>query len=415
MKRYPLLLFLCLGLWGCSISRQIDERIETDSKAINELVAKMPRWEELPVRQITWQQAVDMVMKDNQEIRNLHTTIDSAERYARSIYTDLIPGVNLYSSMSQSVKELANAVTPDDISYNINILFNLPSISQLPYRVYEAQARVYAAKKNLEVKQRDLVSKLYKFIRTSELTRKADQLEREKIGLEDREWKIGALQQSREDLDRTEWAELCTLLGNQDGRWVIIPETVPNLNWDHYKKACRHLDPLSVAVLAMGLEQVRMERYQTLMQYLPQLNMNLYSPSLFSSTGGTYGGTFLNSSDMTLNTNASLQLDTRLNIWNQYKTREEAYEAKKRELKFELMRRLTRVDQLMRSCKEFETWKSFMQKTVAHEAGFVPETGAEYLEQRKRNIEMRADVLDKEKKKVEGEAALISEYGLFAK
>ncbi len=43
---------------------------------------------------------------------------------------------------------------------------------------------------------------------------------------------------------------------------------------------------------ALKLEQARLAQYGVAMDYLPTINTSMYSPSLFSSTEGTYSGTF---------------------------------------------------------------------------------------------------------------------------
>ena len=52
-------------------------------------------------------------------------------------------------------------MTASDVEYNTNILFNMPSLTQIPFDYYSAKAAVYTAEKTLEMKKRELVARLY--------------------------------------------------------------------------------------------------------------------------------------------------------------------------------------------------------------------------------------------------------------
>ena len=408
--RLLLPVMLCLLAAGCSVSQRIDKAGEEVVKVYDSL----PDWEELPVKRITWNQAIDMAMEKNIELRRSRNSIKQSEREVRSVYTDLIPGFNLYATMTEAVRDISYSPNAENMTYNINVLFNLPSISQLPYRVYSAQAQLFGIKKTYELKQREITAKIYQHVRNEELDRQLHELDRAAQTKEERE----STAQIKEEEWRTgridAWSKLTGLLGSQDARWEIIPETLPKLDQARYEREYVHLDPLVVTQYAMQLEAARMRKYQILMNYLPQINLNLYSPSLFSSTGGTYGGTFLDSSDMQLTTNASLSIDTKLTNWDQFRTAEEEYEFTKEEMRAKLMDRRIQVGKVLKSCREFETWKSAMAARIDFQSKQPVSSAEELLEKRKTNIEMEREILNQEKRKSEGEAALMIEYGIFS-
>lgn len=404
------LLCLFLLLTGCSVS----QRIERAEKEVANVYENLPDWEQLPIKRITWDQAIAIAKEKNIELQKARSTVKQAKRSVRSIYTDMIPGVNLYASMTRAIRDLSYAPKSDDISYNINILFNLPSLSQLPYRIYSAQAELFATEKACELKEREIISKIWQHVRLAELDKKLHDLDLASFNEEERKTE-GALKEI-EFRNKTidQWSKLATLMGSQDARWEIIPESLPKLDRARYEKEAAHLSPAVTMQYAIQLEAARMKKYQIIMNYLPQINMNLYSPSLFSSTGGTYGGTFLNSSDMKLNTNASLSLDTKLTYWDQFRTQQEAYEYTKAELRSKLMDRRIQVGKVLKSCRDYEEWKSWMQKRIAFESSRPISTVEQMLEKRRNNIRMEREILNQEKRKIEGEAALMLEYGIFS-
>lgn len=402
---------LCLLLaTGCSVS----QRIEETGKEVVAVYESLPDWEQLPVKRITWNQAVAMAMENNIELRKARNTIKQARRNVRSVYTDMIPGINLYASMTEAVRDISYSPNSKNMSYNINMLFNLPSISQLPYRVYTAQAELFGTEKTYELKQREITAKIYQHVRNEQLETRLHELSLLALPPEDRgnESKIKEEEWRSSRIDA--WSKLSTLLGSQKARWEIIPETLPKLDQARYERECTHLDPLIVTQFAMQLEAARMRKYQILMNYLPQINMNLYSPSLFSSSGGTYGGTFLSSSDMQLNTYASLTIDTKLSNWDQFRTTQEEYEFAKEEMRSKLMDRRIQVGKVLKSCREFEIWKSVMAARIEFQARQPVVSAEELLQKRKTNIEMEREILNQEKRKIEGEAALLVEYGIFS-
>lgn len=54
--------------------------------------------------------------------------------------------------LTKELSDLAK-VTASDVEYNTNILFNMPSLTQIPFDYYSAKAAVYTAEKTLEMKK----------------------------------------------------------------------------------------------------------------------------------------------------------------------------------------------------------------------------------------------------------------------
>lgn len=404
MRLLPLLPIILLSLQSCSLQ----ERIDKVSANLEQEYADIRTWDELPLRTISWNQALAMMKRNNIEYIRTQKAIDKAERSELSVYTDLIPGVSYYSYFSKSLGDLTTDINSDDLSQNVNVTFYLPTLTQIPYRVYASKASTYAAIKALEGKERELISKLYAQQRRQALNGRKKELEAQNPAQKEQPDYL-----RKEAVDENKgWSEIATLLGDSSARWSILPASVPEFKWSHYRELTSKLDQLVVCKLAMELEQARMAQYSIAITYLPTINLNLYSPSLFSSTGGTYSGTFLDMDDTTLNMNLSYTLDTKLNTWNRYCDSKETYELQRRTTSAKLMEMKLKLATLRKSMDEYYAWRGFMNKRIDHLSSAPAENAAEFLENENTLHSMKMELLNQELSSVESEAALILQYGL---
>ena len=183
------------------------------------------------------------------------------------------------------------------------------------------------------------------------------------------------------------------------------------LDWGRYRAASRQLDLLVVTMVAMELEASRLQVLNAKLKFFPSVDINFYSPTLFSSTGGTYGGFFAGAGDMKVNMSLREELDTRLTSWFQYKSAKESHELLQREVVMELQRRRIKIAALLESRRRFELWQGVLMKEIAFKESRLSVSGDEYLEQRKDIRKMYADLDNEASKNAEVEAALIMEYG----
>lgn len=398
---------ICAVAWtSCSVDRHMEEKTA-------ELMSKIdavPHWEQLPRKEISWNEAMALMMEKNLDLKRSEQSLKTTKRAVVNVFTQIIPGVNLDWMLTKELNELTK-VTPGDIEYNTNILFNMPSFTQIPFDYYSAKAAVYTAEKTLEMKKRELVSRLYQQVlsyrnaqvsyenQLNSLPYDDEGVQRKRI---EREWdrKLNEISQG-----------FAALLGTMDCRWLVKPGTVPRLDWDKYKKAARRLDLLVVTMVAMKLEASRLQVLNAKMKFFPSVDVNFYSPSLFSSTGGTYGGFFAGAGDMQVNMSLREELDTRLTSWFQYKTARESHELMQREVMMELQQRRMKVAALLESRRRFELWRSVMLKEIAFKESKMSGSGDEYLEQRKEVRKMYSELDSETAKNAEVEAALIMEYG----
>lgn len=404
MRILRLLPVFLLALQSCSLH----ERIGKVSSDIENQYRDLRSWEQLPVRTISWDQALAMMKRNNVSYLQVKNTIAKAERNELSVYTDLIPGFSYYSYFSNSIGDLTNELNSNDLSQNINVTFALPSLTQVPYRVYASKASTFAAIKALEGKERELISQLYTQQRKQSLNARKRELDNQKQEKTEDYQRT----QAQDNTEMSDWMELSALLGDYSARWRILPTSVPMFNWTHYRKLTGKLDQLIVCKLALELEQARMAQYSVALTYLPTINLNLYSPSLFSSTGGTYSGTFLDTDDTTLNLSLNYSLDTRLRTWNIYRDSKEAYELRRRETTAKLVELKQKLNTLRNSMDEYYAWRGFMSKRLDYLSSTPATNAQEFLENETTIHSMRQELLNQESAAIESEAALILQYGL---
>ena len=368
-------------------------------------------WSELPKKSITWHQALAMMRSSNLELAEMEDAIERAERDSLSVYTEMIPGVSYYGFMSRTISELSAPMSSEDLASHVNVQFSLPMLTQVPYKVYAAKARTYAAMKRKEGKERELTSKLYQLVRQRQVELAKQELMQRAPEEEARESQAQQAARRRQSEERF-WQEVASVLGQRDARWHILPESMPRVRWEQYNPRLDRLGELVVCELAMQLENARLSQYQVALRYLPTINMSLYSPSLFSSTGGTYGGTFLGGDDTRLSLNISYSLDTQLTTWNSYQYSKASYEREKVRVADRLVEHRNKVRMLRESVAEYTNWRNYMFKHLEYLRRSTPQSAEEYIERTKTLYNMEMELLNQEAAAIDSEAAVVLEYGM---
>lgn len=407
VKRLVLIFFVgVLCLCSCSLRKHVAKV----SAQIEKMYGETKSWNSLPERTITWNQALTMLRRDNLDLKDAEDSIEQAERDSLSIYTEMIPGMSYYGYMTRTLSRLADPIDAAELNSRVNVQFNIPMLTQIPYRVYSSKVRTFAAIKAKEGRERELVSKLYQQVRMREIE-SAKRALAAKNKDEDGESAVKRMQ-SQEQSDQKYWQEVARLLGNSSARWNILPESMPHVQWDDYSSRLDRLGELVVCQFAMRLEQARMAQYGIALRYLPTINTSIYSPSLFSSTGGTYEGTFLNGDDTNLNLSISYTLDTQLSSWNSYQQSKARYEREKSRVVSELMDHKNKVETLRNSVTQYMHWRSFMMKRMEYLRSQKLQSAEDFIERERTLYSMESELLTQESSVVESEAAMVLEYGM---
>ena len=399
---------IMLGL-ACMCSCSIKRHLARAEARVEGMYAETKDWDKLPIRSITWQQAVSLLMKHNPSVLEVEDQIRQAERESLSVYTEMVPGLSYYGYITRSLSELTGAVNSDELSHSVNVTFGMPALTQVPYRVYSAKIRTIAAIKAREGRCREAISRLYKLVREREINLKMREL--------DRHAPDDAVKPERRigkgvEEEGQYWRGVSRLLGRNDARWNILPESMPHIQWQTYEKRLDRLSELVTCQFVMRLEQARMAQYSVALNYLPTINTSIYSPSLFSSSGGIYQGAFLNMDDTRLNLSISYSVDTKLYQWYNYKQSKERYEREKMKLVDEMIDHRDRIQKIRASMNEYHNWRSFMLKNIDYFNTRTVATADEYINRSSSIYSMRRELLEQEKNSIESEAALVLEYGM---
>lgn len=394
-----------VALAGCSLSK----RIQSASDKMEERYAKITTWDKLPERTISWNQAVAMMRTNNTDLLAARNAIKRADRETLRVYTDLVPTVSYYAYMTKSLEDLAKQWDGNDLTNSFNVNFFLPTLTQLPYRVYANKVTAFAAVKAMEGSEREAVSKLYQAVRKHEISLRLRRLDAQQPDNNTGSVQTNA-EYTKEDLDYQQ--NVAKLLGNADARWNILPETMPRINWNSYRSRLDRLDQLVLCKFVMELERARMDQYSVALQYLPTINTSLYSPSLFSSSGGAYSGTFLSSKDTRLNLSVSYTFDTRLSTWNRFRDSQERFAVAKKKVEADMREHKSKIEALRQSVDEYEHWKSYMAKRMDFIRKSPVESADAMLERNKAITDMQRELLKQELEAVETECAIILEYGM---
>lgn len=405
LKRVAGIIMVALVMCACSLSKHIGKV----STRIDEMYSETKVWDDLPVRVITWQQAVSMIRDNNLDIKDMNDQLANAERQELSIYTNLIPGLSYYGYMTRSVAELSRPMSGKELSSRINMTFSVPALTRIPYDVYSSQVRTFSIVKAKEGTMRELTSRLYRQVRLREIGEAKKALG---AGVQDAELDSEKERLMQKQSDERYWQDVAQILGDYSARWHILPSSMPHVRWEDYEPLLDQLGELVVCQYAMRLEQARLAQYGVALNYLPTINTGIYNPSLFSYSGGIYSGTFLNSRDTYINLSISYSLDTRLSDWNVYQQSKARYEREKEKVAAELMEHRNKVHTLRDSVKEYNNWRNYMHKRIAYLSLQEARTATEYMEREKTLYTMRMELLNQENNVVEHEAQAVLEYGM---
>lgn len=410
-----LLYFFSLSSLLCLTQCSVEELVGEAKVELEEQYKTLPHYESLPTKSLTWNEAKKQLLENNLDIQRARNEIQVAKDNVTRIYADLIPMANLgfYYNKALNNNKSNYYYDSQDFNYNINIIFNLPALTQLPVDHYMAELALFRAEKNKELKERELISQLYKILQETKLS------EQKYILVKNNEYRKSEDDSEVIDIDkrraleqRQQWMTLSALLNNAHSKWTLSPHTLPCINMDSYRKKSQHLDDLILTMMALELEASRLRQLGIKLQYWPTVHLNFYSPSLFNMTGGNNNGFMGKDNDLRMDLNFYIQLDTRLNIYRQLKQAKADHAVLIQTLKMQMLERREKIAQILQSEKDYQYWQSTMKKLTAFHKK-QGEIDAESLTKRhKEQHETELSLIDQNIQNIEREASLIMEYGL---
>lgn len=392
---------------GCSVEKYVSEAREELAREYD----SFPQYAEMETRRLSWEETLAFADRNNLEIRKARNEIKNAERNVKRVFLQLVPLVNLGYYYNEALRGNGANYYSEHYDYNVNIIFNIPALTQLPVDYYVAELALFRAEKNLELKRREIFSKIYAFAREDELNREAYLRERAGIYGATAESKIAEIEKKRETELHESWMTLSTLLSDASKKWEIDYETIPAVSAEDYAQKSKQIDPLVLTLMATELEASRLAKIGIVMNYFPTVHVNFYSPSLFNYSGGTNTGFTGRGSDLRMELDFFLQLDTRLNTWFSLKEAEENHVLLEQTLKLQMIERREKMALLMQASREFEKWKNASRKynDFLNRQGEI--NADAILERERAASELEREISRQEKANIERVAALILEYG----
>lgn len=412
-NRFPRKLSVCLGactaffLSACSVEEYVAEARD----GLSAEYEKFPQYSEMETCLLTWDEALRFADKNNLEIRKARNEIKNAERNVSRVFLQVVPLVNIGYYYNEALRGNNSNYYSKNYDYNLNIIFNIPALTQLPVDYYVAQLALFRAEKNLELKRREIFSKIYQAACEAELSRKIYERERSRVRGNAVESRLAEIDRKRELEVHEAWMKLSALFSDVSKKWEIDPASIVRVSAGDYTQASKQIDPLVLTLMATELEASRLAQLGIMMNYFPTVHVNFYSPSLFNYSGGTNTGFTGRGDDLRMELDFFLQLDTRLNTWFSLKEAEENHVLLEQALKLQMVERREKMGLIMRSSRDFEKWKNAARKYDAFLNRRGEISAESILERERASEELELEIARQEKAEVERVAALILEYG----
>ena len=390
-QRLRLLNSIVLLLYcACAINigcKSVDENIAERSEEIHRFVPELtvdPLT--LPPKELDWNTAVGM-LTNNLVMRNAREQIIKSEVSIKRVFLDLIPPLTLQGIYSQSINEIVELteLTDDNFNVNVNALFQVPGFLRLRTEYYAAALTRFAAQTQYELDYRGEVINLYNLFRGSRYLKKSHMIQELQAAHPYFSSADRNELQYRQNQERIElWLGLSAAMGCYTNQWELSMDGIPDPNY--LDQAPDWNNPEEIGVLfitlqAIELEGARLRELGIKFQYWPQLNMRLYSPSVYLLSGGDRGGFEFDADDVRFEASVRMKLDTNLQIRDQLREtrrntdllRQKLYEDSQERMKKLILARnslsilnarkleLDARKQLLLSAREANNYESFEQ------------------------------------------------------
>jgi hypothetical protein len=310
-------LILLTALAGCkNVEENIAERTDEIHAYAPELTARPA---DLPERRLGWEQAVSL-LDNNLVMRSAAEEISQAEVAVKRVFLDLIPQLTLQGIYSQAITQITELAS-SDFNANVNALFAVPGVVRLRIDYYAAMLASYNAQKQYELTRREEIVNLYLLFRQYrhlQTLRVIEALQSAHPTFDRAEREALAFQQEQRDTEL--WLGLSAALGCFTHRWIVDDSNLPKPDYRETKR--RWEDPnaagaLYITLEAVELEGARLREFGIRFQYWPQLNMRVYSPSVYLLSAGDRGGFEFDADDIRFEAAVRMRLDTSLQLRDQ--------------------------------------------------------------------------------------------------
>lgn len=399
-----LLSYIFIGI--CLLSCHPLGRVQEHADRLIKEYKSLPDYETLPVRVLSWNQALLLVQHNNVELRQAYNNLEEARYQEKKIWREWIPSVNFGQYYNRKLFPGAKGNLPNDAQWSYNVIFNFPSVMELPIRQYTSSLAVFKAQKDIELKQRELTAKLYQLFLTSEFR------EREKrLRLGEYECSIHETEFSCE-IEREEWLQISSLLNDYSARWHFVYTDEPRVTPEDYREAMQSPSELTIIQMALQVEASRLQKLGVFMQFWPQIHVDFYSPTLFNSSGGQLSGFMKKGKDTRVNMDIYVALDTQGQTMQAHRTAKANHELLLNELRKRMWEHKEKTEALIASWRQYEAWKLAMTAYLRFRTEQGAENPEELLRMHADSLQLRQEMSEHERSNIERVCSLVQEYGM---
>ena len=347
---FPVSRLIIVSLLFCSC-RSVRENLNVQVEKVDSVYEKsLAEYGNKKSKKLNWDMALDLMLKNNLELKRARDSLDRAIENRAQIYWDLVPSLGLSANLSKSLTDLGD-LSSRDIRFNVFSAINFPGLISLYSRRYASLLGVIVAEWNLKLKGRELIIRLRELfleyadfemrkgivakgqLWSSSKTRKLSELidsTPEEILLEQQAFNLRI---SENQLSLS----LAKMLGNFDYRWELVQEGLPELSYAEKPLDLTRKDKVGVLLRqkqAANLEALRLREVTAKLSYFPDLNLGLSSPSLYRVSNKTATGFSVD--DMIVRLGSSVSFDTNLRRSRQLKDIRREIEFQNRFMKDEI-------------------------------------------------------------------------------
>lgn len=321
---------------------------------------------DLPVREVDWPAAVELLHKGNVKLRQSRLEITNTIENYRQIYKELIPTLNARSGVSKRLASL-DTLSFDDVTFSADSFFNVPGLVNFAARIYVAKLMMLRARTAYQLAEREQTIELYRLFNGVQ----EQAVELEKLSVQRANASImnridpftGRMMETELQLrevtalkaERSAQQSASDLFGDYSYRWVLLTNGLPELQY--------HINPLPLAdtnrvaqlqmkLVALELEAARATITGIKLRYWPELNIFISGPPVFQRFSGQER--WWDADQVRGSADLFWQLDTRGYISRQLRQTRRTQELQKdrfRQESLALMDRLLFTQQLMKSTR----------------------------------------------------------------
>ncbi len=315
-------------------------------------------------KRLIWKEAISLLFQNNIELSSIELENYQAKQAINQTIKELIPTLDLRTGYSRFLND-SSQLFADGWRYGIDSYFNFAAIIQLPAKLYAAKLRIIRSDINKELKERELMIKLYLIFSKYRSIENKEKYLHWRIKLagnllsandsDDYQSVKSVFKKLIEEKDSIS-EELSNLIWDTSFKWIPSNTTkLPTLN---YTEKPLRLDDFKnfankqIKILAIELEGARLRKKEITRAYWPRFNVSLSTPSLYRNDGRNEA--LWSVEDMRAGADATWAIDTRGKIKMEKLAFEKEMEIQEKKLLLEtknLLIKLAKANQRLAAIK----------------------------------------------------------------